>query len=235
MKLINAQTVNEIAPRSFESEPTASVLTRLHSAARGDWKPIFKLMPLFYWSLITRKSLMKMVPPSRFKTVYMPVSREQGQFLYVTARALGARKVVEFGSSFGISTIYLASAMKDNGGGTVITTEIEASKCRATERNVAQAGLSPYVRLLEGDARQTLARLDGAGPIDLVFLDGWKDLYVDVLELLQGQLRKGAIVIADNVRFPDARPYLERVRASGSGFATTTLGRGAVEFSCFTG
>jgi predicted O-methyltransferase YrrM len=233
MQLLNTDHPVDSNERTFEAEPVASILTRMHAAARYDWKPVIRLMPLFYWTLLRGKSLMKTVPPSRFKSVYMPVSREQGKFLYVTARALGARRIVEFGSSFGISTIYLASAIKDNGGGSVITTEIEPTKCRATEQNLKEAGLSSYVQLLEGDARATLKTVEG--PIDLLFLDGWKDLYLDILEMLRGKLHKGSVVIADNIRFPDTRPYLERVRAKGSGFATTTVGKGSLEFSCFTG
>ncbi|MCA9709528.1 MAG: class I SAM-dependent methyltransferase [Myxococcales bacterium] len=163
----------------------------------------------------------------------MPVSRDEGRFLYMTARVIGARNVVEFGSSFGISTLHLASAMKDSGGGMVITTEIEPSKCRATEHNLREAGLDAYARVIEGDATKTLQ--DVEGPIDLLFLDGWKDLYLTVLQMLLPRLRKGAVVIADNVRFPDARPYVDYVRDPSHGFISMSMFKNSLEYSCWMG
>jgi predicted O-methyltransferase YrrM len=218
---------------TLHAEPVVSTLSRLRAAARDDWKVMLRMTPVFVKTMLAGKSVMKAVPPSRFKTVYMPISPEAGQFLYATARAMGARKVVEFGASFGVSTIYLAAAMKDNGGGSVITTEIEPSKCRAAEQNLKDAGLLPYVDILEGDACQTLANVDG--PIELLFLDGWKDLYLPVFELLHPKLRKGAVVIGDNVRFPDARPYVQRVRSAAGDLTSVALFNGGLEFSCLTG
>jgi len=191
------------------------------------------MAPFFVKAMLAGKSVMKAVPPSRFKKVYMPISPKEGEFLYVTARAMGARRVVEFGASFGVSTIYLAAAMKDNGGGSVITTEIEPFKCRAAEQNLRDAGLLSYVDILEGDACQTLANVDG--PIELLFLDGWKNLYLSVFELLRPKLRKGAVIIGDNVRFPDARPYVQRVRSVDGNLTSVTLFNGDLEFSCLTG
>jgi predicted O-methyltransferase YrrM len=209
----------------------ATVLDRLHQAARGDWKRGLGVVPHFVWSKLTGKSFMKMVSPAKLKDMYIPVSRDGGRLLYMLARSIGARRVVEFGASFGISTLYLGAAVRDGGGGQVITTEIEPSKCRALESNVREAGLAEIVRVLEGDALQTLAQVEG--PIDLVFLDGWKDLYLPVLELLTVRLRPGALVVADNTNFPDVRPYLTRVR-QGAGFTSAPLVDGRMECSCYT-
>lgn len=218
---------------SLSLNAISGTLQRMHESARDDWKSMIGLTPLFFRSMMTGKSLMKTVPPSRFKSVYMPVSREEGEFLYMSARAINARKIVEFGSSFGVSTVYLAAAAKDIGDCSVVTTEIEPEKCRATEANLRQAGLQDYVQVIEGDALETLR--DVSGPIDLLFLDGWKNLYLPILELLQPRLRKGALVFADNVRFPDARPYVERVRSPNSGFLSTSLFNGSLEYSCLVG
>jgi len=205
-------------------------LDRLHDAARGDWRIFLGALPRLIGVLMRGRSLMRALSPAQMKNTYMPVSREEGRFLYASARAGGARRVVEFGTSFGISTIYLAAAVRDAGGGIVHTTEIEPSKCRVAEANIRDAGLSEQVHLLEGDALKTLQSIEG--PIDLVFLDGWKNLYVPVLDLLRDKLRPGALVLADNVNMRDARSYVETVRDPGSGFISSTLFAGRMEYSC---
>src|SRR4029077_396085 len=98
-----------------------------------------------------------------------------GRLLYLTARGIDARHAVEFGTSFGISSIYLAAAMRDNGG-RFFGSDIEAIKVAGARHNLDEAGLSEYSEVREGDALQTLRDL--AAPVDLVFLDGWKDLYL---------------------------------------------------------
>lgn len=133
----------------------------------------------------------------RTKDIIMSVSREGGQLLYLLTRAAKARTVVEFGTSFGISTLFLASAVRDNGGGQVITTELQADKARRAQENFAAAGLSDLIDLRVGDARQTLRQLPG--PIDLVLLDGWLDLRLAILRLVEPHLRPGAMVIVDDV------------------------------------
>jgi predicted O-methyltransferase YrrM len=129
---------------------------------------------------------------------YLPVSKELGRLLYALARARQAKTLVEFGTSFGISTIHLAAALRDGGGGTLITTEFEPSKVRRARENLTAAGLVHLVEFREGDALETL-RAPLPGPIDLVLLDGAKPLYRPLLELLEPRLAPGAIVVADNV------------------------------------
>jgi predicted O-methyltransferase YrrM len=134
---------------------------------------------------------------SRTKDLYLPLEPEQGGLLYVTARAIGARRVVEYGTSFGVSTLYLAAAVRDNGGGTVIGTEIVPEKADVARANFAEAGVGDLIDLRVGDARETLQ--DCGGSVDLVLLDGFKDIELEVLRLLQPQLRPGALVFTDNV------------------------------------
>jgi len=204
------------------------VLDRLHRQARGDWRMVPKLLPYFLFSKVTGRSFMRMVTPAMLKGMYIPVSRRDGLLLHALARGTGARGIVEFGASFGISTLYLAAAVRANGGGQVITTEIEASKCRAAEANIREAGLEGVATVLEGDALQTLKGVDG--PIDLVFLDGWKDLYVPVLQMLVPKLKPGAVVVADNVNLPDTRPYLDHIRRDPR-FVSALLPGGRMELS----
>ena len=119
---------------------------------------------------------------ARTKDMYLPLEAEQGGLLYVSARAIGARRVAEYGTSFGVSTLYLAAAVRDNGGGTVIGTEILPEKAEVACDNFTQAGVSDLIDLRVGDARETLK--DCGGKLDLVLLDGWKDIELDVLQVL---------------------------------------------------
>lgn len=132
-----------------------------------------------------------------FKDVYMSVSSEGGALLYLLARATGARTVVEYGTSFGVSTIHLASAVRDNGGGTVIGTELQHDKAVAAQRNFVEAGVSDLIDLRVGDALETLVEVPKV--IDLVLLDGWPDLALAVLRLLEPSLRPGSLILVDDV------------------------------------
>jgi predicted O-methyltransferase YrrM len=151
----------------------------------------------------------------RLKNVPLPVSRTTGTLLYMLARSFGARTIVEFGTSFGISTLHLAAALKDNGGGRLITTEFEPSKAARARDHLTAGGLTDLVEIREGDALQTLS-IDLPERIDLVLLDGAKGLYPDILSLLESRLKPGAFVVADNAdHSPD---YLARVRSPASGY-----------------
>jgi predicted O-methyltransferase YrrM len=149
------------------------------------------------------------------KDFHLAVSPETGVLLYMLARAIGARSIVEFGTSFGVSTLHLAAALRDNGGGRLISTEFEPSKIVHARENLAAAGLSDLVEIREGDALVTLAR-DLPEKIDLVLLDGAKPLYPMVLSLVEKRLRVGALIVADNADWcPD---YLARVRSPAGGY-----------------
>jgi predicted O-methyltransferase YrrM len=132
-----------------------------------------------------------------FKDVDMSVSSDGGRLLYLLARATTARTVVEYGTSFGLSTIHLASAERDNGGGLVIGTEMQTDIVAAAQRNFDDAGVADLIDLRVGDALTTLAEVPG--PVDLVLLDGWPDLALPVLRLLEPNLRPGALILVDDV------------------------------------
>jgi predicted O-methyltransferase YrrM len=166
--------------------------------------------------------------------VYMPISPQGGQLLYTLIRAARPATVVEFGTSFGISTLYLAAAVRDNGSGRVIGTELSAGKAAAARRTFVEAGLDDLITLLEGDARDTL---DGVGEsVDFVLLDGWKDLCLPVLRLLEPRLPAGTLVVADDVDLADLRPYLDYVRDPHNGYQSVTFPEGeGMEISCWLG
>jgi predicted O-methyltransferase YrrM len=164
---------------------------------------------------------------ARAKDVYLAVSRETARLLYMLVRSTGTRSIVEFGTSFGISTLHLAAGLRDNGGGRLITTEFESSKAARARDNFVAGGLADLIELREGDAIETLAR-ELPEQIDLVLLDGAKSLYPAVLTLLEPRLAPGALVVADNA---DSSPeYLQRVRAVAGAYTSVPFG-GDVELS----
>jgi predicted O-methyltransferase YrrM len=157
----------------------------------------------------------------RLKDQPLPVSRTTGKLLYLLARSIRARNIVEFGTSFGISTLHLAAALRDNGGGRLLGSEFEPSKIVRAGQNLAAGGLSDLVEIREGDALETLTH-DLPGSIDFVLLDGAKNLYPSILSLLEGNLRDGALVVAD---YADSSPeYVARVRSTANGYLSVPFG-----------
>jgi predicted O-methyltransferase YrrM len=210
------------AVTSLDDPKVAGLLERLHAAARSDVRHFLRAAPAMGLAWLRGRPTFEALAP-HLRNAFIPVAPDAGRFLYVAARSLGARRIVEYGTSFGISTIYLAAAVRDNGGGEVIGTELEPSKRERALAHLAEAGLAELVDVRLGDARETLAG-DAGAPVDLLFLDGWKDLYLEILELMTPRLRPGALVLADNVRTfkKTLAPFVARVR-SGHGFASTTL------------
>ena len=217
---------------SLHDPKIVSVLQRLHAQADQQKAAFLKpVMAMGVDKILRRKPSVEQ-EAARFKELFIPLSPESGKFAYLTARAIGARRIVEFGTSFGISTIYLAAAVRDNGGGIVIGSEIELGKLMQANENITAAGLSNYVEIRPGDAQESLR--DPGGSVDLVLLDGWKDLYLPMLKILAPRLRPNAVVLADNIKtFPKAlAPYVAFVQDAGNGFDSVTLPLGAgIEYS----
>jgi len=157
----------------------------------------------------------------RLKDFALPVSRETGSLLYMLGRGRPGRSIMEFGTSFGISTIYLAAALKDNGGGHLITSEFEPTKVIRARENLAAAGLSDMVEFREGDALKTLST-DLPETVDLLLLDGAKALYPEILRLVEKTLKPGAKIVADNADY--SPEYLAFVRAPASGYLSIAFG-----------
>jgi predicted O-methyltransferase YrrM len=155
------------------------------------------------------------------KDLWLPVSRDTGTLLYMLARSSKARAIVEFGTSFGLSTLHLAAALRDNGGGALISSEFEPSKIALARQHLEQGGVSDLVEIRQGDALVTLAT-GLPDSVDLLLLDGAKALYGDVLNLVESRLKPGALIIADNTNYcPD---YLARVRSPANGYLSVPIG-----------
>ena len=166
---------------------------------------------------------------------YLPVTRDAGRLLYTLVRSSRPATVVEFGMSLGISALHLAAAVRDNGSGRVVTTELSAAKVATARTTFAETGLAGFITILEGDALTTLQSLDG--PVEFVLLDGWKELYVPVLELLEPRLSAGALVVADNTTMAELAPYLEHVRDPANGYVSVSFPArdgDSMEISCRT-
>lgn len=171
------------------------------------------------------------------------LDRDKAEFCYHVCRALRARRVVEAGTSFGVSTLFLAAAVRDNlqaatgsadrsGPGVVIGTEYEPEKARMARAHFAEAGLADVIDLREGDLRDTL--VDVEGPIDFMLVDIWTFMARPALSLIAPRLREGAVVIADNTRqFREAySEYFEFIHDPRNGLRTMTLPfEGGLEFT----
>jgi predicted O-methyltransferase YrrM len=156
------------------------------------------------------------------KDAYLPISREGGALLYTLARARDAQTIVEFGTSFGLSTIFLAAALADRGGGRLITTELSAAKAARARANLVRVGLADAVEFRVGDALDTLADLPAG--VDLLYLDGAKSLYRRVLDLVAPRFAPRAVICADNIDMAEAvGDFTSHVRDPARGYASNRL------------
>jgi predicted O-methyltransferase YrrM len=202
----------------LQSEAVQKVLAREHERAKQDEPHLSALRDKIAAAKVAGTFSYDLYPDD----VYLAIEPAMGRFLYLAARSINARHIVEFGTSFGISTIYLAAAAQENGG-RVIGTELVPKKAERAQANLEEAGLADCVEIRLGDAIETLQDIDG--PVDLLFLDGWKDLYLPVLEFMQPALRPGALVLADNIAtFPEElAPYVARVSDPAGPFRSVVV------------
>jgi len=205
-----------------------AVLNRLFAAAAQDDETPRWRRPGVSWETATAQER-----ADASESTCMPVSAQGGDLLYILARAKRPNIIVEFGTSYGISTIYLAAAVADNGTGHVVSTELNTVKVAAARANLANARLADHVTILPGDAMKTLH--DVPGPIHLVLLDGWKDLCLPLLRSLESRLASGALIVADDINLSSLSGYLEYVRDPANGYVSTAFPvEDGMEISCWT-
>jgi predicted O-methyltransferase YrrM len=221
-------------PNSLNDPKVARTLDRLHAKAKWDWLIFARALPSVAWGWLNGRSAMESATPY-LKDAYIPIDADQGRALYAMARAARAKTIVEFGTSFGISAIYLAAAARDNGG-RFIGTELEPKKAAKAREHLALAGLQDVAEVLLGDARETLKLVQG--PVDLLLLDGWKDLCLPVLRQLESQIPAGGVILCDDISGfkRTLRPYLDYVRRSPEKYVSQLLPLGdGLEYSVYLG
>lgn len=197
---------------SLNNPQIKEILLQLHHKAH---KSYYKAVIGFLKSKILGK-----LKPEYMKDAYLAMTAEQGQLMYALIRANNSKNIVEFGTSFGVSTLYLAAAAKDNGG-KVITSEILREKCEVAKQNFEEAGLLDYIELKQGEALETLKNI--SEPIDFLLLDGWKDMYLPLFKMLEPNLSKGAIIITDNTNFKEVKLFLEYIRSKQNEYFSIPL------------
>ena len=217
-------------PNSLQDRRVATELDRMYTESKNQMSKLREMQSELGRAMTTQERTEAM---SEF---YIPVTPEAGRLLYSLVRATRPTTVVEFGMSFGISAVHLAAAVRDNGNGRVVTTELSDTKIAAAKQTFAETGLDDVITILEGDALSTLTDLDE--PVDFVLLDGWKDLYLPVMKLLEPHLSAGVLVVADNASAPDMKPYLDYVRNPDNGYVSFNFlvrESDSMEVSCRTG
>lgn len=200
---------------SLTTAPLAPLIERLYTQADAATSPLLNSVSQAERERLMHSKTEYVALYSMLKDLWLPVSQDTGKLLYMLARSNKARAIVEFGTSFGLSTLFLAAALRDNGGGVLIGSEFEASKIALAREHFIEGGVSDLIHIREGDALVTLAS-DLPEVVDLLLLDGAKTLYGDVLNLVERHLRPGALVVADNTDY--CPEYLAYVRAPENGY-----------------
>ena len=154
------------------------------------------------------KSIFRPMQPSDFKDAYLSISKAQGEDLVELITSNNLKNIVEFGTSFGISTLFLAQAVKETNG-KIITTELLKSKAQKAKENFKKAGVNNLIEVRIGDAMETLKNHEE--PIDLLFLDGWKDLYLPLFQMLEPNFHANTIIYVDNANMSDSQVFLKTI------------------------
>lgn len=154
------------------------------------------------------KSIFRPIQPADFKDAYLAISKEKGKDLVQMIKENKMKNIVEFGTSFGISTLFLAQGVIETGG-KIITTELIETKARKALENFQKAGVNNLIEIRIGDALKTLANHNE--PIDLLLLDGWKDLYLPLFQMLEPNFHDNTVIYVDNADMAESRSFLKTV------------------------
>ena len=154
------------------------------------------------------KNIFRPIAPSDFKDVYLSISQEQGKDLCDFIKKKNIKSIVEFGTSFGISTLFLAKGVLETEG-SIITTELIETKANKAIENFKRAGVNELIEVRIGDALKTLK--NHSDPIDLLLLDGWKDLYLPIFRMLESNFHADTYIYVDNADMADTQAFLKVV------------------------
>lgn len=187
---------------SKEQNQIETTLNELYNDSKSDKFKVIKGLA---------KSIFRGIQPSDFKDVYLSISRKQGKELVKLIKDNNLKNIVEFGTSFGISTLFLAQgALETNGH--ISTTELIESKAQKAIDNFKKAGVSELIEVRIGNALETLKNYNQ--PIDLLFLDGWKDLYLPLFEMLESNFHANTIIYVDNANMAESKAFLKTISLS---------------------
>lgn len=186
----------------------SNVLKKLHKDAQKDMMRI---------ASAGIKSVFRPMGPKDFENAYLPISKEQGQNIKELIIENNCKSIVEFGTSFGISTIYLAQGAQQTAG-KITSTELLESKANRALKNITEAGLGDYVEIKIGDAMQTLQNFNE--PVDFLFLDGWKDLYLPLFKMLSPLFHTDTLIYADNMDMNGTQEFKAFLDANDNKFNT---------------
>ena len=140
---------------------------------------------------------------------YLNVPPADGRLLRILAESIGAKQVVELGTSTGASGLWLLLALRRTGG-RLTTYDIDAGRNRIARQNFDRAGVANLVTAILGDAHVEIAKQKG--PIDLLFIDADKEGYLDYLRQLAPRVRPGGLIVAHNMASPPPDPrYVEAI------------------------
>lgn len=154
------------------------------------------------------KSVFRSFKPENFEEAYLAISKQQGEDLVQLIKENDFKNIVEFGTSFGISTLFLAQGVLETKG-YIITTELLESKTKKAINNFKKAGVNELIEVRVGDAMETLK--NHKEPIDLLLLDGWKDLYLPLFQLLEPNFHEETIIYVDNADMAESQSFLKTV------------------------
>ncbi|KAK4246084.1 S-adenosyl-L-methionine-dependent methyltransferase [Corynascus novoguineensis] len=216
-----------------------ALLRRLHAASAAQEKS-FSQSWFWFKRLITFRLFSTSWNASaddHMRDKFVALEEDKCHFVYLLARSSGALNVVEAGTSFGVSTIYLALAVGQNVAshkalgkdvsGKVIATEKEPTKAARAREHWAEAGdeVASVIELREGDLLETLKRDDMPEQVDFLLLDIWTPMALPTLKIVKSRLKKGAIVLADNTTMsrPLYKEYLDYIHDPANGFKTTEI------------
>ncbi|WP_405205378.1 O-methyltransferase [Aquimarina sp. LLG6339-5] len=181
----------------MSKEKTNMIVDELFRDSKGDFFKMIKAVS---------KSVVRPLKPEDFKDVYLSISKEQGEDVTKLIIKNNYKNIVEFGTSFGISTLYLAlGAIETNGH--IITTELITSKANKAKETFKKAGVDNLIDIKIGDAMKTLE--NHKTPIDLLFLDGWKDLYLPLFQMLESNFHTNTTIYVDNANMKEPQQFLD--------------------------
>jgi predicted O-methyltransferase YrrM len=176
-----------------------NTITELYADSRNDFLKVIPGMT---------KSIFRSIQPADFSNAYLAISEAQGKVLTNIIKEHKYKNIIEFGTSFGISTLFLAQGILETGGH-IITTELIPAKAERAMENFEKAGVSDLIEVRVGDALETLK--DHNEPVDLLLLDGWKDLYLDVFQLLEPNFHANTLIYVDNADMSDTKAFLQAI------------------------